>query len=293
MDWIRSIWNKTLVFLEMIKWEHSVFALPFAYLGLFLAERGLPPVPLIFKITLAMVAFRTMAMGLNRILDAGIDAKNPRTSSRALPSKKLKLSFVWLLTVVMFFLFEVSAYWLSPLCFYLSPVPVFLALLYPLMKRFTWCSHFILGIILGIAPYGAWIASRGGFSWIPGFLTLGITCWVAGFDIIYSLQDVEFDRQEGLYSFPSRFGVPASLKMTAWLHLVTLLFWSAAGTLAGLGWIYWGGMAAGALFLLREHWLIRTCGIKMIQEAFFSMNALISFSVFVMTLLDLSVRRTF
>jgi len=190
---IKRLTQKTAVFLEMIKFEHSIFALPFAYLGLVLGEGGWPRWNLFLWVTVAMVSFRTMAMALNRIIDIEIDRDNPRTESRALPKGRLNIPFVWLASLVSFVIFEFSAYRLGPLCLALSPIPVALAWLYPWTKRFTWFSHLILGIILGIAPYGAWLASRDAFSWVPGFLFLGVATWVAGFDIIYALQDQDFD----------------------------------------------------------------------------------------------------
>ncbi|HTL48554.1 MAG TPA: UbiA-like polyprenyltransferase [Verrucomicrobiae bacterium] len=283
---------KARIYFEMIKFEHSVFALPFAYMGLFLAERGMPRGRLFFWITVAMVSFRSMAMGANRLIDAAIDARNPRTSGRALPAKKLSRPFVWALTLMFFAVFEVSAWILGPLCFKLSVFPLLLAWLYPVMKRFTWLSHALLGIILGIAPYGSWIAARGDFSWVPGLLMIGITAWVAGFDIIYALQDVDFDRREGLFSFPSRFGLEKSLRVTAWLHGVTVVAWAAMGWQAGLGWIYASGLTAVVILLVREHWLIKSFGLKKIQEAFFTLNAIISLGLFAATLTDLWIRRS-
>jgi len=286
MALIRDFFGKVSVFLEMIKFEHSIFALPFAYLGLFLAENGWPRIVLFLWVTVAMVSFRTMGMALNRLVDASIDALNPRTQNRALPAKKISFPFVWLAVFCSFAIFELSALKLGRLCFFLSPIPVFLAVIYPWTKRFTWFSHFILGIILGIAPYGAWLASRAEFSWVPGLMMLGVASWVAGFDVIYALQDEEFDREQGLYSFPVRFGFQKSLILTQILHVVTLSAWLAAGWLAGLGWIYLLGMLVVTVFLLREHWLVRSFGIKKLGEAFFSMNAIVSVAVLVATVAD-------
>lgn len=283
--------SKIKLFLEMIKFEHSIFALPFAYLGLILAERGRPAPHLWILVTAAMVSFRTMAMGTNRLIDHAIDAANPRTRGRALPAGRLKKNFVRLSVLAAFFIFEATAYALGPICFLLSPVPVLLACVYPFAKRFTWLSHLLLGIILGIAPYGAWLASRGTFSWIPGFLSLGMIAWVAGFDIIYALQDMDFDRANGLFSIPARFGSAFSLALTRVLHLATLIFWLAAGKLAGLGALYMLGLVAAAAFMLREHWLVRSFGLKKIQEAFFTMNAVVSLSVFLAAAADFSLRR--
>lgn len=270
----------------MIKFEHSIFALPFAYLGLLLAEGGMPRLSIFIGVTIAMVSFRTLGMALNRLIDVPVDAANPRTQSRALPAGKLTPSFVWTAAAISFLIFEATTFFLGKLCFYLSPIPVFLAWLYPWTKRFTWLSHFVLGIILGIAPYGAWVAARGEFSWIPGLLTTGVMTWVAGFDVIYALQDLDFDRRSGLYSIPAKLGPEAALILTQVLHVFTLAAWFAAGKLAGLGAVYHAGLIWVAGFLIREHWLVKTQGMKKIDEAFFKMNAAVSLSVFLATALD-------
>ena len=271
----------------MIKWEHSIFALPFAFLGLVLA--GETRISVWLFVTLAMVSFRTSGMAWNRLADRAIDAANPRTKMRALPAGKIGTGFVALATLASLAVFETSSYLLGPLCFKLSVVPLFLAFLYPFAKKFTWSSHFILGMILGIAPYGAWIASRQEFSWVPGFLTLGVTAWVAGFDMIYALQDEDFDRSHGLYSFPARFGQSATLILTRILHVLTLMFWFLAGQQAGLGAVYFAGLAGVGFFLFREHWLVRRYGLAKIHEAFFTMNAVVSIAVFLAVLVDLRV----
>ncbi len=282
-----KIIQKIKVFLEMIKFEHSVFALPFAYMGLFLAEEGWPSMRLFLLVSLAMVSFRSMAMGANRLLDAAIDAQNPRTSQRAIPAGKIKKSHVWVITLVFLILFEWTCLNLNTLCFKLSPIIVILAWIYPLLKRMTWLCHFLLGFILGIAPYGAWLASRESFSWVPAWFMIGIACWVAGFDIIYALQDCEFDQAKGLHSFPSKFGKQKSLLMTALLHIITIICWYLAGYVGDLGIIYNSGLLIVAVFLIREHWLVHCFKLEKIQEAFFTMNAWVSVSVFVCVLFDL------
>ena len=279
--------KKTRIFLEMIKFEHSLFALPFAYLGLFLASGGWPRLATLGWVTLAMVSFRTSAMALNRLIDQEIDASNPRTENRALPAGLLRRSFVWIAVMVSLSFFTLSAARLGRLCLILSWVPLALAVLYPFCKRFTWMSHFLLGFILGIAPYGAWLAAGKSFSWIPALLMMGVTAWVAGFDMIYALQDREFDRNSGLYSFPACFGEPASLVCTRILHGLAFIFWTAAGVLAGLGWFYFAGLAMAGFFLIRENWLVRTFGLSKVGQAFFTMNAVVSISLFVFVLADL------
>ncbi len=166
-----------------------------------------------------------------------------------------------------------------------------LALLYPVCKRGTWFSHFLLGVILGIAPYGAWLAAGREFSWVPGLLMLGVAAWVAGFDMIYALQDREFDQAAGLYSFPACFGEKASLALTRLLHVLAFSAWAAAGALAGLGWLYFAGLLLAGLFLIRENWLVRRFGLAQVGQAFFTMNAVVSVSLFVFVLADLMFLR--
>jgi len=282
--------KKIILFLNDIKIEHSLFALPFAYLGLFFAEKKVPSFFLILWIMVAMVSFRTMAMGLNRLFDLTIDAENPRTQGRALPQEKIRTGFVWLAVYVSCLVFEGSAFTLGPLCFWLSPIPLVLAFIYPLTKRFTWLSHFVLGLVLGIAPYGAWIASRQALGWVPAFLTAGVMMWVAGFDMIYALQDIDFDRKRGLYSVPVRFGEASTLKITHGLHVVALLCWAVAGYLNGAGMIYWFGLVLVGYFLLREHQLIRSSGITKMNEAFFVMNAVVSITLLLASVLDVTIK---
>lgn len=267
-------------FLADIKFEHSLFALPFAYLGLFLAENGFPRPRLLFWVTAAMVAFRTFGMAANRLIDRRIDAENPRTARRALPQKKLTPAFVCGIALLSLALFGWASWKLGPLCFFLAPIPILLAAAYPFLKRFTWLSHIVLGIILGISPYGAWLASRAEFSWLPGLLLIGVAAWVAGFDILYALQDFEFDRTHGLYSLPVRFGEKQALATAAFLHLISLAAWTGVGVLAGLGWIYRAGLAVVGFLLVREHWLVNRFGLARIEQAFFTMNVGVSLAVF-------------
>jgi 4-hydroxybenzoate polyprenyltransferase len=281
--------KKITVFLETIKFEHSVFALPFAYLGLFFAEKKIPSLFLFLWISVAMVSFRTLAMGLNRLLDLHIDAENPRTRDRALPQKKIREGFVWLAVLVSLLIFEWSSFTLRPLCLWLSPIPVALAWIYPLTKRFTWLSHFVLGLVLGIAPFGAWIAATGKFAWAPAFLTAGVACWVAGFDMIYALQDMDFDRSHGLFSIPAKFGETRTLLLTRGLHVLAVFCWAVAGSLNGAGWTYGLGLLLVAYFLVREHRLIRSFGVRKMNEAFFIMNAVVSVTLLIAVVLDVVI----
>jgi len=283
------MFSRIRIFFEMIKFEHSIFALPFAYLGLFLASGGLPDAAVFGWVTGAMVSFRTSAMALNRLIDQEIDSRNPRTQNRALPAGVLRRTFVWLVTAVSLGVFALCSYQLNPLCFSLSWIPIVLSVLYPFCKRFTWLSHFLLGAILGLAPYGAWLAAGRELSWIPACVMLGVTLWVAGFDILYALQDREFDVQSGLYSFPACYGEKASLWAARFLHGGALAAWGVAGLLAGLG-IYYGlGLIFAAFVLIRENWLVRVFGMKRLEQAFFSMNAVVSISLFVFLVLDLTL----
>ena len=282
-----ATFRKVSAFLGMIKFEHSIFALPFAYLGLVIAERGLPRGDIFLWVTVAMVSFRTMAMGANRIIDVNIDAKNPRTQNRALVQKTLSRRFALGATLLSFVIFEWSTYRLGPLCFQLSAAPVLLAWLYPWCKGFTWFSHGVLGIIIGIAPYGAWLASRGEFSWVPAFLMMGVATWIAGFDMIYSLQDEATDIHQGLYSVPSRFGATTALTVTRVLHAATVIFWFLGGWYAGLRGYYGAGLVIASVMLVRGHWLVSRHGTARINEAFFTINAVVSIVVFLGAILDL------
>lgn len=277
-------------FFKDIKVEHSLFALPFAYLGLFLAEGGLPRLSLLFWVTLAMVSFRTFAMAMNRLIDRDIDAQNPRTRSWGLPQKKLTPGFVAQAAFISFLIFLGTSWILGPLCLVLSPIPTFLAVIYPYLKRFTWLCHGVLGIILGIAPYGGWLASRPEFSWIPGLLLIGVALWVSGFDILYSFQDLEFDQRSGLKSLPVRWGKERALIISASLHLMAFVAWAGMGAFAGLGWIYGAGLLLVAIFLSREHWLMHRLGLTKMREFFFTMNVGVSVTIFFAAAADLYLR---
>lgn len=276
------IFLKIRIFLEMIKFEHSIFALPFAYLGMVLAATGWPGWNKFFWITLAMISFRTMAMAANRLIDELIDALNPRTVSRALPAGLLKRSFVWLAAGFSLGVFVFACKGLNPLCLKLAIIPIILAWVYPYMKRLTLACHFLLGLVLGMAPYGAWLAVKPEFSWIPGFLMLGVLFWVAGFDIIYALLDLDFDREKGLHSAPSKMGISKSKILAASLHVASLLCWIEAGFLARLNTVYFLGITLAAILMLREHVLVsRNVDTGKINQAFFTLNAWISLIVFI------------
>jgi len=272
--------------LEMIKLEHSVFALPFALTGMLLAirEEGFSRRDLGSKlgwIVLAMVAARSAAMAFNRIADAAIDARNPRTSARAIPAGLLSRGFTWAFVAVSCAVFLFAASRLNPLCLKLAPVALAVVLLYSYTKRFTALSHLVLGLALGIAPAAAWIAVRGRLDPPILLLTGAVMLWVAGFDIIYACQDYDFDRREGLRSIPARLGIAQALRVSRALHvaMVGLLLW-LAGAL-GLGPIAVAGIAAVAALLVWEHSLVKPHDLSRVNAAFFTVNGCVSVLFFV------------
>ncbi len=279
--------QKLKVFLEMIKFEHTIFALPFAYLGAFLAANGVPPVMKLLWITLAMVGARTAAMSLNRLIDRHIDARNPRTAQRALPAGQLGVNEVYLYTVLSFLLLGFSAYKLNLLALWLMPIAVFFLVLYSYTKRFTWACHLVLGISLGLAPAGAWIGVTGHWALAPVLLGLGVMTWVAGFDVVYSCQDVEFDRKEGLHSIPAVFGLQRGLEISAFLHTLAPLFFIAVGVVMSMSWIYYVGVGIAIVLLFRQHRLVSADDFSKIGVAFFDLNGYLSSLLFVFSILDL------
>jgi 4-hydroxybenzoate polyprenyltransferase len=279
------------VTLEMIKWEHSIFALPFALCGAMLAARGFPPVHQLAWIIVAMVAARSAAMAFNRWADAAIDAANPRTRTRALPTGNLSPAFVATFVVVSSVIFIVAASQLNRLTLLLSPVALAVLLLYSYTKRVTRWSHLVLGFALGIAPSAAWIAVRGSLDPRILLLTAAVTFWVGGFDVLYACQDYEFDCQAGLHSVPRYFGIPASLWIARVFHgiMVTLLI--ALVISFGMG--VWAiiGVLAVILLLVYEHSLVRSDDLSKLNAAFFTMNGVISVLFFVFVAADLLLRR--
>ena len=283
--------QKLKVFSEMIKFEHTLFALPFAYLGAFLAAKGVPTRLQLFWITLAMIGARTAAMSLNRLIDRHIDARNPRTAQRALPTGQLRENEVYLYTVLSFLLLGYSAYQLNILAFWLMPIAVFFLVLYSYTKRFTWSCHFVLGISLGLAPAGAWIGVTGHWALAPILLGLGVMTWVAGFDIVYACQDVEFDRQEGLHSIPAIFGLQRGLEISSGLHILAPIFFIAVGMVMSMSWLYYVGVAIAIVLLYRQHRLVSADDFSKIGVAFFDLNGYLSLMLFVFSILDLILLR--
>jgi 4-hydroxybenzoate polyprenyltransferase len=285
-----GFFHKIAVFLGMIKFSHTVFALPFALTGALLAARGIPAWQQTLWIVLAMVGARTAAMGLNRLIDADIDARNPRTAVRAIPAgligKGMTLAFI----IASLALLLVAAARLNPLCLKLAPLAVFFLVLYSYCKRFTALAHVVLGICLAAAPIGAWIAIRGTVE-TPALILGGIVLfWVAGFDILYALQDLEFDRAAGLHSIPVALGVAGSLWAARLFHLVMPLLLLLLYRVMPMGGFFLAGIAAVTAMLGYEHWLLKDGNLTRLDAAFFNMNGYISVAVLVFTALDVLAR---
>jgi len=283
---VEGILRRIKVYSEVVKLPHTVFALPFAFTGALMAARGVPPLPVLFWIGVAMLGARSGAMAFNRWADARIDAANPRTKNRPLPRGEVGRGQVLAFAMASYGLLVLAAYQLNPLCFRLSPLAIFITAFYSYTKRFTWASHLILGLSLSLAPLGAWIAVTGGLAMPAVCLGLAVLFWVAGFDVLYALQDVEFDRSFGLYSIPRYLGIRASLYLARLFHGVTLIFLFLAGESGGLGWLYRVGLAFVAVLFLYEHSLVKAEDLSKLDVAFFNMNGYISLSVFLFTLLD-------
>ena len=277
-----NFWTKLKTTLEMIKFEHTLFALPFAFLGAVLAANGLPSVWQIIWITIAMFGARSAAMTFNRIIDRKFDAENPRTAGRELPSGKLSVSFAWAFFIFSVLLFEVAAYSLNWLTFALSPVALLSVLGYSYAKRFTSFAHLILGWALSISPTAAWIAVRGTLdSEIPLLLSLLVMMWTAGFDVLYACQDFEYDRKAGLRSIPARFGIKNSLWIARLFHFHAFIVLLILYLSTGLGWIALGGVAAVGALLVYQHTLIKANDLSRMNAAFFTTNAFVSVILFV------------
>ncbi|MCC7102544.1 MAG: UbiA family prenyltransferase [Fimbriimonadaceae bacterium] len=274
-------------FLEMVKIEHSIFALPFAMIGMMWAARGWPGWDKFLWIVIAMVSCRTAAMAFNRIADRHMDSKNPRTSMRAIPAGLLALRTANLYLALSILLFLVAAAMLNPLALMLSPVALLFTLGYSLTKRFTWLCHIVLGFSLGIAPAAAWIGVRGSLNPAIVALTVAVTCWTAGFDIIYSLQDDDFDRDHGLQSIPARFGRPRALMISRLCHVVTVISLVAAGILFNTGALYLVGVGFATALLVYEQSLVKSHDLSKVNMAFFTLNGYVSIGVFLFAFLDL------
>ncbi len=278
-----SALGRVRLFLDTIRFEHSVFALPFALLSAFLVADGAPGWGPLLWLAVAMVGARTLGMAANRVIDAEIDARNPRTAGRALPAGLIAVRDVWLYMAVALGVFGLAVSQLEPLAWYLSPVVVAALVLYPYAKRFTWLSHMALGGVYLIIPPAAWIAVSGELT--PGIAVMGVGAafWVAGFDVIYATADIEVDRAQGLHSIPARFGLGPALWTARLMHAVTVAALLAAGALIGVSALYYAGVAAVAALLAYEHSLVSPGDLSRLGAAFFTMNGVIAvvFAAFV------------
>jgi 4-hydroxybenzoate polyprenyltransferase len=273
-------------FARLVKIEHTVFALPFAYVGAFLAADAVPGAADLLWITVAMVGARSLAMGLNRLVDARIDAANPRTAGRELPSGQLQPWHVVAFCLVSLAVFLAALWQLDPLVRWLWPIPVAGFVVYPYLKRFTWLSHLWLGAVDGLAPVGGWVALTGELPWEAWALGGAVAFWIAGFDLFYSLFDLDVDRAQGLHSWATRFGVQGAFAGARAFHLLTLALLVLAGLGLEVGVWYWLGVGAVAALLLYEHSLVRPGDLRRLDAAFFTVNGVISIAFFAFVLLD-------
>jgi len=275
---------------SLIKFSHTIFALPFAMISLVMASYQIPFGSVLGEkliwIVVAMVGARSAAMGFNRVADARFDKENPRTQQREIPAGKISAGTAGLFIFLSSAVFVFAAWMLNDLCFYLSPVALAVIFFYSLTKRFTWAAHLVLGVGIGLAPVGAWLGLTGEFDWVPVLLGFSVTFWIAGFDIIYACQDMEFDRGAALKSIPVRFGIPASLMIAKLFHSVMVILMILTGLFAGSGVIYFTGMAALVILLTVEHRLVNPKDLSRLDIAFFNVNSAISVVLFFFVLAD-------
>ena len=277
------MFTKLRVYLEMIRFSHTVFALPFAFMGAILAANGVPPAETLWWILVAMVGARSGAMGMNRIADRHLDALNPRTRERALPSGQISLGGAIAFVATAFFAFFLAAWKLNALCFTLAPVAILIVCGYSYTKRFTAGSHLVLGLSLALAPIGAWIAVEGAIGTPALVLGLAVLFWVAGFDIVYAFQDVDFDRRVGLCSIPAWLGSAKGLIIAGILHALTVCCLALLIPLLQLGPVYGIGLLCGAILLAYEHYLVHRHGLAKLDTAFFNVNGMLSIGIFLAT----------
>ena len=263
-------------FMRMVRFEHTIFGLPFVLMGGALAAGGMPPARVLFWMVLAAVGARNFAMLLNRYADRDLDPDNPRTEDRVEFQGLLASERIWGVMAAFAGLFVFSAWMLNPLAFALSFAVLGVIVLYSYSKRFTSFTHIFLGLVLGTAPAGAWVAVRGELGWVPVFLFLGVALWVAGFDMIYACVDLDFDKSNNLFSFPRLLGLSGALIASAAAHVGTVVFLFLASWEAGLGALYWAGLAAGAALLIWEHWVVRPGDLSRVDLSFFNINAWVS-----------------
>jgi len=291
MEPIRSLKKKLAGIIELIKFEHSIFALPFAMIALFMVYDGTPDPVKTFWIIVCMVSARSASMAFNRLADYSLDLKNPRTMQRPLQAGKVSIIEAWLFTISMTVLFVLAARMLNNLAFVLSFTVIPFLLGYSFTKRFTFLSHFLLGLMLGLSPVGVWVAVKENIPVVSIILCLAVTFWVAGFDIIYALQDIDFDKQESLASIPARFGVPKALFIAFALHTVTIIFFILTGLMQHMGILYYTGICLIGVFLFYEHVMVWKYGLSRINMAFFTINGVVSIAFFVFSVGDIYLRR--
>jgi 4-hydroxybenzoate polyprenyltransferase len=263
-------------FVSLVKFEHTVFALPFAFVGAILAAGGVPSAQTLGWVTFAMVGARSLAMALNRLIDAEIDARNPRTAAREIPSGLLSRAQVIGFCVLSLVVFLIAVWQLDPIVRWLWPIPVLAFVIYPYTKRFTWLCHLALGLTSGLAPLGAWLAVSGDADPAPFMLWAAVALWIGGFDVIYATTDVDFDRREGLKSLPSRFGIAPALMVTRVAHLLAVCLLIAVGVTLGLGPLYYLGLAVVAALLGYENSIVHPDDLSRVNVAFFTLNGVIS-----------------
>jgi 4-hydroxybenzoate polyprenyltransferase len=276
-------------FASLVRFQHTVFALPFALAGALMAHQSWPPLSTLGWILLAMVGARSLAMALNRVIDAEIDAKNPRTAGRDLPSGRLTNTQVAVFCAISLAALLIAVSQLPRLTWFLWPIPVAGFVIYPYTKRFTWLCHLVLGVVIGLAPLGAWIAVTGHFAAAPVFLFLAVATWMFGFDVIYALMDVDFDRQHGIKSVPARFGAVKALRVTRVMHTLAVICLVVAGALAGSGPIYFVGVAVCAAVLVVENVVVDPADTVRIQAAFGTANGVLALVYIAFVILDVSV----
>ena len=285
--------RKIRIFLEMIKFEHTLFALPFAFVGAILGavveQARLPGWSEMFWVIVAMVGARSAAMGLNRLIDKAIDARNPRTEKRALPAGLLGSTEVILFIAISFLLLAAASFRLEPIAVKLLPVAVFMLVIYSYTKRFTWLCHVVLGLTIALAPLGGWVAVTGTAGWPAYLLYVSVAFWTAGFDVVYACQDYEFDRHEKLHSIPARFGLRNALWIARAFHAVPAAGFVALFWMTDLSWGYLVGTVAAIAILIYQHLLVKPNDLSRLNTAFFTMNGTLSVMLFVFTLFDLVV----
>lgn len=279
--------SKLRKFMTMIDFEHSLFGLPFAYLGSFLARMEVPGLVPLLWITLAMVSARSAALCLNRLIDRKIDRRNPRTAHWIMASGQLSVTSVWVLVIIFFGLLFFAAAQLNPLCFKLAPLAVLVLWSYSYTKRFTWWCHLIMGIAIGIGPVGGWFAISGTFDWQPFVLGLAVAFWTAGFDTMYACQDIEFDRANNLFSIPARFGEKGALLFSTSFHGLAVVCLVMTGVILSMGAWYYAGVLCAAVILIYEHIIVKPGRLEQVNFASFRINHYVGLIIFIMAVADI------